>query len=502
MQVVLDVLLTIFWAFIGFSVLVFFHELGHMIVGLKAGIGVEQFSIGMGPALLKFKTNIGSKTKYNQNSEKIDEDVPNENNEEKTESTYDESSSTENETYKETNETGKKNEKDGVLFKISAIPFGGYCKFKGQEDFGSNQRASEPDDFYSRPAWARLLTVLAGPVANVILGILIFTIFFMVPTQELTMREIVVNNKYADEVPFKTGDKIISINGKEIKYSEQILKTTMNNFEEEIIVTVNRNGEIIKLKYTPSYSKMEQGIQVISIGNSPNPYIRYVAEDSPADKSEIKEGDKIVKVNGKEVSLWTDISEIINDSDKEQVSITILRDNQEKEITLTPENQDGKRIIGVGLSNIVDPTYESVSRNVGVAFVKGLEETFNSLRNTIKGLGMLFSGRADVAKSVSGPIAIFGIVGTIGASQNFSQYIYLIAMISVLLGFFNLLPIPAVDGGHVILSIVEMIKGKPLRMKTIQVIQTVGVVIILTLFVVVAVKDIINLPDLLKTFGG
>ncbi len=502
MQVVLDVVLTIFWAFIGFSVLVFFHELGHMIVGLKTGIGVEQFSIGMGPALLKFKTNIGSKTKYKKYN-KNSENIPIEGKEE-TESTYDESSTTEEKTDEETNETDKekKNEKNGVLFKISAIPFGGYCKFKGQEDFGNNQSASEPDDFYSRPAWARLLTVLAGPVANVILGILIFTIFFMFPTQELTMREIVVNNKYADEVPFKTGDKIISINGKEIKYSEQILKTTMNNFEEEITVTVNRNGETIRLKYTPSYSKMEQGIQVISIGNASHPVVRYVAEDSPADKSGIKEGDKIVKVNGKEVFLWTEVSEIINAGDKKQISLTILRANQEKEITLTPENQDGKKIIGVGLSNIINPTYENVSRNVGVAFIKGLEETFNSLRNTVKGLGMLFSGRADVAKSVSGPIAIFGIVGTIGASQNFSQYIYLIAMISVLLGFFNLLPIPAVDGGHVILSIVEMIKGKPLRMKTIQVIQTVGVVIILTLFVVVAVKDIINLPDLLKTFGG
>lgn len=486
MQVVIDVLLTLFWAILGFGVLVFFHELGHMIVGLKMGIGVEQFSIGMGPALIKIKTNIGNKNKSKRNQDN-------------TENISKESDNSESE---EETEQKRKKEKNGVLFKVSAIPFGGYCKFKGQEDFGNNQSASEPDDFYSRPAWARLLTVLAGPVANVILGILIFTVYFAIPTQELTIREIIVNNNYSDEVPFKTGDEILSINGKKIKYSEQILKTTMNSFEEEITVTVNRNGETMKLKYTPSYSKMEQGIQVISIGNTPHPFVRYVADESPAKKSGVKVGDTITHINGKEVSLWTEVSKIINESNKEKVSITILRNNQEMELSIVPEVKDDKKIIGVGLSNINKPTYTYVSRNIGLAFVKGLEESFNSLRNTIKGLGMLFSGRADVAKSVSGPIAIFGIVGTIGASQNFSQYIYLIAMISVLLGFFNLLPIPAVDGGHVILSIAEMIKGKPLRMKTIQVIQTVGVVIILALFVVVAVKDIINLPELIKSFGG
>jgi len=456
MEGFLNVVLTIFWAIVGFGVLVFVHELGHMLIGIATGIKVERFSIGYGPGL-KFKIK-------------------------------------------------------GIEFKLSVIPLGGYCKFKGQEDFGTGQSNKEPDDFYSRPTWARLLTVLAGPVFNIIIAIILFTILFLFPTQQLANRTIVVNNTNSP-IELKTGDEIIKINGKEVKYSEDIVKSTLNKFEENIVFTVIRNGEEIEVTYKPKFSTIESGKQEFIIGDSANPVIGYVSEGSPAFNVGLKVGDVILKINDKDILFSSDVSTMINEEDSstpdstkiKDIKLTIQRSSGDgiktEDIYVKPIIENGKKIIGIAPVNLVNPKFLELKRSFGESFLKALDESYNAVWTTLKGLGMLFSGKAEVLKNVSGPIAIFGMVGTIGAKRDFSQYIYIIAMISILLGFFNLLPIPAVDGGHIILTLIEIIIRKPLSMKVIQTVQIIGVVLILVIFVVVAIKDIIGLPELIKMFG-
>ena len=446
MEAILDIILTIIYALLGFSILVFIHELGHMLVGRAVGIGVEQFSIGFGPAIIKFKIK-------------------------------------------------------SILFKLSAIPFGGYCKFKGQEDFGTGQSNAEPDDFYSRPPWARLLAIIAGPVSNILIAIIIFVIIFALPTKELANNTIVVDSQYEEVIELESGDEIIAINGKEVTHSQQIMTTLLNKFEEEITLTVIRDGKQIQVKYTPKFKNLEQNKMEFTIGDTEYPYIARVSEGSPAEKAGIKKGDKILKINDKEINLSSTISEVINKQDKDEVKVTILRNGETKELTMTPIKEGDRKIIGVYPVNIVNPQYNLVKRNLGEAIVRGVEESYNAVWVTIKGLGKLFSGEADIMKNVAGPIGIFTLIGRAGATQPLVDYIRLLGLISVLLGFFNLLPIPAVDGGHIVLTIIEMIRGKPLSMKVIQVVQLIGVVLILTLFVLVAIKDIINLPEMFKMFG-
>lgn len=450
MEGVFEIIKTVLFAILGFGILVFIHELGHMLVGLATGIGVETFSIGFGPAIVKFKI------------------------------------------------------KD-IDFKLSWIPFGGYCKFKGQDDFGTDQRAAEDDDFYKRPPWARLLAIMAGPVANFILGIILFIIIFLIPTQELANKTIIVNSEYEDKIQLQTGDEIIAINGREIKYSRDIMNAVLTKFEEEITFTVLRNGERVDVNYTPKFSNLEDGVNVLAIGDLPNPVIMKVSENSPAEKVGLKKNDVILKINGQKVNISSSITKIINESDTDEIEIIVKRNNEVlPPITMTPtsdENNPDRKIIGIVPVNITDPKYVKLQRNFGEAIVSGVVESYNTIWTTLKGLGLLFTGRADVVKNVSGPIAIFGIVGTVGAKQSFPDFLRLIAMISVLLGFFNLLPIPAVDGGHIILTLIEMIRRKPLSMKVIQTVQIIGIVIILILFIVVAIKDIFTLPDLLNMFN-
>lgn len=446
MEAVLDVFFIVLWAIIGFGILVFIHELGHMLVGLATGIGVEEFSIGFGPAIIKFKIK-------------------------------------------------------GIEFKLSVVPLGGYCKFKGQDDFGTGQQNKEPDDFYSRPRWARLLTVFAGPLANIILAIIIFTIIFLIPQPMLVNKTIVVNSDIENEIELKSGDEIVAVNGKEIKYGNTLQKITMNNFNENINLTVRRNGELLNVKYEPSYKSMESGIQEITIGDSNNPVVTSVLKDYPADKAGIRVGDEILEINGDDVNLSSEISSIIAESGSDNVSVKIKRNNEiiDMNIGLATE-KDGRKIIGIHSVNLTNPKYEEIQRSFGKAFTDSILECYNSVKMTIKGLGMLFTGQADVSKTVAGPIAIFGIVGTVATKHGFLSFLNMIGLISVLLGFFNLLPLPAVDGGHIVITIIEMIRGKNFSMKTMQVIQIIGVVLILSLFVLVAIKDIINLPEMLKGF--
>lgn len=443
MESVIDILLTIFFAVLGFGILVFIHELGHMIVGRLVGIGVEKFSIGFGPAILKFKIK-------------------------------------------------------GILFKLGCVPFGGYCKFKGQDDFGKGQRASEPDDFYSRPAWARFLTVFAGPFFNILLAVIIFISLFLVHPTVLDNKTIIINESLENASGLKNGDEILAIDSKTIKYAYEIRQIKINKFNEELLFTVLRDGEAINISYTPSYAKLKEGIYEIAVGDSSNPVIIQVVKDSPADKSGLKPNDKILKINGQTVTFAETISKMINASKEEYVTLTIQRGSEIFDVQIKPELKEKTKIIGVAPTNLVNPSYKAM--NFGEIVIRGINECYVTIRTTIKGLGLLFSGQENPIESVAGPIGVFGMVGTIGATKPLSEYIYMIALISVLLGFFNLLPIPAVDGGHIILNIVEMIRRKPISMKVVQTIQIVGVVIILILFVLVAIKDIVNLPDLLNNF--
>jgi regulator of sigma E protease len=225
-----------------------------------------------------------------------------------------------------------------------------------------------------------------------------------------------------------------------------------------------------------------------------------VSENSPADLAGIQKGDKILKINDTEINLSNSISKVIN-SVEGDVNVTIQREDEILNLTMSPIKEGERRIIGIYPVNIVNPEYITINRSIGEAVVQGVEESYNAVWTTIKGLGMLFSGQADIAKNVAGPIGIFTLIGRAGATQPFVDYLKLIGLISVLLGFFNLLPIPAVDGGHIVLTIIEMIRRKPLSMKIIQTVQIIGVVLILTLFVIVAIKDIINLPEMFKMFG-
>ncbi len=446
MQMALDIFLTILYAILGFSILVIIHEMGHMFVGIATGIHVEEFSIGFGPSPIKFRIK-------------------------------------------------------GILFRVSVIPFGGYCRFKGQEDFGTGQNDEDPDSFYGRPPWARLLTLLAGPFANILLAIIIFTIIFLFPTEKLAVNTIVVDPQYENDVELLTGDEILEINGKKMDYSEQIMSTLMAKFGEDLKIKVLRDGVEKEVNYTPKYENIESGKMEFIIGDTDHPVIAKVFEDKPAFISGLKEKDKILKINDQELLMSSQISQVINESEVESIKITVERDGKELDFICNPIQDGDRKIIGVYPVNIINPKYVEVNRSLGESFVSGLEESYNAVWTTLKGLGMLFSGRADVGKSVSGPIGIFTLIGRAGATQPFVDFLRLLGLISVLLGFFNLLPIPAVDGGHVVLTLIEMIRRKPLSMKIIQTVQVVGIVLILSLFVVFTIKDIITLPKTFNMFG-
>jgi regulator of sigma E protease len=436
----------------GLGIVVFVHELGHFLAARLVGIDVEAFSIGWGNPILKKKVG-------------------------------------------------------AVEYRLGMFPIGGYCKMRGDNEFKeaweNNAQGIEPvkGTFFGAEPWRRIVVSFSGPLFNVVFAALVLSciwgIGFEVQTLEnriVLASEFTTDKIYpADQAGLKTGDRIIAVNGKKTSYHYEVQENIATNPDKLLPVTVDRQGETIMLYVKPELDK-STGAGKIGVYFWSDPVIADLVPDGDAAIAGLLPGDRIIRANGETVTNTIDLMKAL-EARSGVAEIDYMRNGAENraEVVISRPDGDGLGIIWPRVQ------YRTPRLSPPAAVVKGVSESWKTLVISLRSLGLLFKG-IELTEAVSGPVRITYMVGDVAAEgfgQSFGAGLRsladFLALISVALCVMNLLPLPVLDGGMIILFIVEMLRRKPLHPRAINAFQTVGVALIFGLMIFAVFGDILYL---------
>jgi len=399
--------------------------------------------------------------------------------------------------------------KDETEFSIAALPLGGYVKMLDSRE-GNVAKNEMNREFNGKPLWQRFCIVLAGPVFNFILAVILYTVIYTVGVQGLKP---IIGEVESSSMGAKSGfvakQEIVSVNG--------IITPTWSNVVDSLVsqtvsgdtakITVKDIDGIQKSVYLDlsriSIDEIADGKLLKKIGIVIEkleiaPIIGDIVKNSPSEASGLQKNDKIIAVNDEIIESWDEWVEIIRRSPNQQLNIDILRNETIKNIALVPENilENGKNIGRIGVRpEITDDLYESYfaleQYSLHLAILKAFDKTWEMSVLTLKVLGKIIIGDASV-KNLSGPISIAKYAGQ-SASIGFTALLTFLAIVSISLGVLNLLPIPLLDGGHLVYYIIEFITGRPVS-DSMQIIgQQIGIVLLLSLMSIALYNDFIRL---------
>ena len=448
-------------ALILLSILVFVHEMGHLLAGLAVGIKADAFSVGFGPVLFR-------------------------------------------------------KEIKGIDFRFSAIPFGGYCKFDG-ETADEDGEVSE-DGFLNLSPIRRIIVYFAGPFFNYLFAILLLTILVSMPSKrELYSPTVSVfkdskylNNKagttLAYEYGFQSGDTILSINGREVSSDYDITsflaEESLQKNEKNIVISLKRGNETKEITI-PSVEVLKalSGEVVLGFYFGSDLIIKEVIKDSAAEEAELKAGDKIIAINGQSAKTIADFRPIIMESASKKVTITIERDGVEMIREAIPRPVTSKSIGTYGSLGVsFDSTPMKVETIEGETFPKSIVSAFKESGNYIisylNGLKLLFTGQLSLKENLGGPVRILQISSQVistDAEYRVRTILSFMATISLILFLMNLLPLPVVDGGMILFAIIEIIIRRPIDRAVLTKIQAIGAAFLITLAIFITINDITQL---------
>lgn len=374
-------------------------------------------------------------------------------------------------------------------FGIGWLPLGGYVRISGMidESMDTAQMKEEPKDyeFRSKPAWQRLIVMLAGVFMNVVAAVVILTMSHLVHTKDYlpvaNVEEGIYAYPFGRYIGFESGDKITSIDGKETVRYEDVFSTKLY-FAETIIV--DRGGQTIELEMPDSlYSYLKNGGTFITLENH-SFSVDSIVEGMAADKAGMQPNSKIISIDNIKLRSFGHMREI-------------LMFNKGKEMQFVMESKlsvdtlmvmvDSTSKIGIYTSM---PEYSMVPYTFTSAMKYGWSDAFESLNANIKGFGLIFKGKEKAKDNLQGPIGIAKVYGKV---WDWSKFWRLTGIISMILAFVNVLPIPALDGGHSLFLIIEVITRRKLSDKFMEIVQIIGMVLLLILMVFVIGNDIVNL---------
>jgi regulator of sigma E protease len=425
------------WFLVVLGILVAFHELGHFLAARWVGVKVLKFSLGFGPKL--FGRQVGE-TEY----------------------------------------------------LVSAIPLGGYVKLFGEEETEATTAEDRRRSFAHQKLWGKVLIVAAGPGFNFILAYLIFTGWLatgsplFVPTfRDLSADiEALSPTSPAATAGLEIGDRIVKVNGKDISTKTELLDAVAKSNGEPVTLEVNRNGRIKTFTITPvptstSTTEGEEALYTIGVEEIP-PLVTAVMHGSPASSAGFKPGDRVLTIDGHAIYTWSQMTAIVKEHPNHPLQVEVLREGQRILLTVTPAIEKavvGGQTVEIGKIGISGPGRSLMrSDNLFEAFYQGVDATWGWTELTTIGLYKMVVGDIS-SKNIGGPLTIANISGE-AASQGASSIVFLIAILSINLGVLNLLPIPILDGGHLLFFLIEGILRKPLGDRQREVAQQVGLALL------------------------
>lgn len=359
----------------------------------------------------------------------------------------------------------------GTEYRFSLLLFGGYVKFMGDEL--EEQNRNIPGGFYTVNPATRILVCLAGGFFNVILAWVLYVVIFIQgkPVSEDFLNTVVGEVKkesIAQKIGVIPGDKIVSINNKPVVTWEELVYSIALSKTEEVTIEIDRNGQIIS-KSTVMTPDPETGVKMLGVGPK-----ETIIVDQVVLESGLKTGDNIIAVNGERVFRLEPLIKTIRKSKDVEITLTVIRDGQELDIKAVPKKRQSEEYATIGFAPGTKWT---------IIYPKPWEQFWDDLVRTWRTLSGLITRDIPV-KALSGPVGIVGIIG-LSLQIGWIPLLSIIALISLNLGIVNLLPIPVLDGGHIMFNLLEAIRKRPLSIKTIMRIQNVftGLIVLLALYV-------------------
>lgn len=374
---------------------------------------------------------------------------------------------------------------------VGWLPLGGYVKISGMidESMDTEQLKQEPKpwEFRSKPAWQRLIVMVAGVVFNIVLGILIFSLLTFKFGETYTpvdkMKYGIEAGPLGEKVGFHDGDKILKVNGKQVKKFREIFSTEVL-LQDNATVTVLRDEGEVRISIPPGFAnKIANKDPSEFIMERTTFTVRRVLDNSNADKAGIRAGDKLLEINGQDARFFNRFKEILEENTSKKVLITILRDGNEMTRKVKVDDK-GK----IGFVAEFDLPTETEKYSFFSSFARGTERGWDAISQTFLGLIKLIQGELSPQSGLQGPISIAKNI--YGGIWLWSRFWEITALLSLIIGFMNILPIPALDGGHVIFLLIEIVRGKPLSDNVLKVIQTIGMSILIALMIFVIFNDI------------
>ncbi len=428
------------------SILVVIHEFGHFFAARWMGVRVEAFSVGWGPVLFRFRA-------------------------------WD------------------------TEFRLSLLPLGGYCKMQGEGDLQKSFEAkadwdTRPGSFFHVASWRRLVISAAGPVFNFASALLLLVFIGLTgyTSRELPARVFIEDPLAptpANRAGLQTGDTLVRLDGREVYTFEEVQGLVRSSGGRSLSVEFERGGQVQTVILAPEYSE-EAGRWIVGIAPYYEPVIAAVEAESPADRAGLRAGDRIVEFNGQRILSW---NPVVRELGKRLVEypLKVQRGQQLLELRLRPElDRADNLIVGWRLQL---PLIQRPSLDVFRALGYGWQRAITVLAGTLDTLIGLFRGK-NLDRAIAGPIQTTYTLGQATAmvlaeeGSGYASIIQLFSFLSLVLFLMNLLPIPGLDGGHILFSLVEIVRRKRLSPATFLNFQRIGVAFILAILVIAVVTDI------------
>ena len=439
-------MITIIAFLILLGVLVVIHEGGHFFVLRMCKVHVDRFSVGMGPIIYK------------------------------------------------------KKDKKGTEFALSALPLGGYVSYLSKKalDADPEMKKNFTDEqldnlFETKPKWQRAAVMFAGPLANFILAVIIFTFIFS--SQQTVKQIFLVDGEYVSSTSvsgdINKNDILVSINGEKILNPTEYRLALLANagLTGEINVgflnaksseTYYRNISVVDFLSNSEQQQEPEKFFPIGITSYISPEIGSLSRQGPASLAGVKAGDKILEIDGKSINHFAEVSDILTSSPSSNVNLVIQRNGEKKNYYINTQiSEAGTPILGISAA---------YKRSIFEAFTKSVRDTYNLSIKTLLFIGKMITGNMG-AENLSGPVGIAKMSGE-AFSAGFLPFLYLMAILSISLGVLNLLPIPVLDGGQLTMLAIEAIRGAPLPARVENFAYTLGAMMVGFLLVFAVTNDI------------
>ena len=439
-------MITIIAFLILLGVLVVIHEGGHFFVLRMCKVHVDRFSVGMGPVIYK------------------------------------------------------KKDKKGTEFALSALPLGGYVSYLSKKalDAEPEMKKNFTDEqldnlFETKPKWQRAAVMFAGPLANFILAVFIFTFIFS--SQQTVKPIFLVDSEYVSSSSISgeinKNDILVSINGEKISnpteyrlallanagLTGEINAVFLNAKSSEIY---NRNISVVDFLSNSEQQQEPEKFFPIGITSYISPEIGSLSRQGPASLAGVMAGDRILEVDGKSVNHFAEVSDILTSSTNSNVNFVVQRNGETKNFFINTEiSEAGTPILGISAA---------YKRSIFEAFTKSVRDTYNLSVKTLLFIGKMITGNMG-AENLSGPVGIAKMSGE-AFNAGFLPFLYLMAILSISLGVLNLLPIPVLDGGQLTMLAIEAIRGEPLPARIENFAYTLGALMVGFLLVFAVTNDI------------